>query len=385
MVDPARVEIPVGQPDRAAGVELDREPAPMGVDGDDGAAVAVVDVEGLVVPQENDAVARGKAALVDRDLVVAEPAAVAHERVSVGVELGNAAALQRDQHRLLLRVAFSCLPPVAQLSAHGGRGVVGHCEASALRFEEDVGVDVTLAQATERADLFGVELAAVADELDGAEAFADRAEGATGLDLRQLARVADADELAAGGGDVCGESLVGAGPDHARFVDQQDGGGRERVAVVEAGEQPGGVYRAYAGLVFERAGGQVAGRRSQNGMTGGGKGLDGDAKRVGLARARARLHVLDPVPRTRQRPHQRPLLGRQGWVRAQRPGDGLARDHGHPCVAALGHCVEQGLLGGQQGSRGVAEIGQWTGDDTKSMTLCAVGGVEELPFVNRVW
>jgi len=216
VVDPARVEIPVGQPDRAAGVELDREPAPMGVDGDDGAAVAVVDVEGLVVAQENDAVARGKAALVDRDLVVAEPAAVAHERVSVGVELGNAAALQRDQHRLLLRVAFSCLPPVAQLSAHGGRGVVGHCEASALRFEEDVGVDVTLAQATERADLFGVELAAVADELDGAEAFADRAEGATGLDLRQLARVADADELAAGGGDVCE-----AADQHAQ-VDRED-------------------------------------------------------------------------------------------------------------------------------------------------------------------
>ena len=54
-------------------------------------------------------------------------------------------------------------------------------------FEEDVGVDIALAQAGKRPDLFGVELAAVAGELDGAEAFADGTKGATGLDLGELA------------------------------------------------------------------------------------------------------------------------------------------------------------------------------------------------------
>ena len=191
VVDPAGVEIPVRQPDLAAGVELDGERTAVGVDVDDDAAVAVVDVEGLVVAQENDAVAGREAAVVDGDLGVAESPRVAHERVGVGVELGDAAAMQRDQHRLLLRVAFCGLPPVGQLGAHGAGGVVGDGDAAALRFEEDVGVDVAGAQAGERADLLGVDLAAVTRQFDGAEAFADGAEGAAGLDLRQLARVAD--------------------------------------------------------------------------------------------------------------------------------------------------------------------------------------------------
>ena len=72
VVDPAGVEVPVGQPDLAAGVELDGERAAVGVDGEDDAAVAVVDVEGLVVAQENDAVAGREAAVGDGDLVVAE-------------------------------------------------------------------------------------------------------------------------------------------------------------------------------------------------------------------------------------------------------------------------------------------------------------------------
>ena len=256
--------------------------------------------------------------------------------------------MKRDQHRLLLRVAFCGLPPVGQLGAHGAGGVVGDGDAAALRFEEDVGVDVAVAQAGQRADLLGVDLAAVTREFDGAEAFADGAEGAAGLDLSQLARVADADELAAGRGDVLGQALVFAGPDHARLVDQQHGAGREGLAVVEGGEQAGGVQRPHAGLLFERAGGQVAGRGAQHRVPRGDKGIDSDAQRVGLARAGARLHVLDPMPRARQLPHQRHLLGGQRGVRGERPDDRLARNDGHPLMTALGHRRQQGLFGGQQ-------------------------------------
>ena len=101
------------------------------------------------------------------------------------------------------------------------------------------------------------------------------------------------------------------GPDHARLVDQQHGAGRESLAAVEVGEQAGGVQRPHAGLLFERAGGQVAGRGAQHRVPRGDKGIDGHPQRVGLAGAGARLHVLDPMPRARQLPHQRHLLGGQ--------------------------------------------------------------------------
>jgi hypothetical protein len=183
---------------------------------------------------------------------------------------------------------------------------------------------------------------------DGAEAFADGAEGAASLDLSQLPRVADPDELAADCGDVFGQTLVFAGADHARLVDQQHGATREGLAVVEGGEQAGGVQRAHAGLLFERTGGQVAGRGAQNRVPRGHKGIDSHAQRVGLARAGARLHVSRSQPRARQLPYQRHLPGSQGRVRGERAGDGPARDDGHAPMVVLGHGCEQGLLGGRR-------------------------------------
>src|SRR5262245_30897190 len=93
--------------------------------------------------------------------------------------------MKRDQYRLLLGVACCGLPPVGQLGAHGAGWVVGDGDATALVCEEDICVDVALAQPGERADLLGVELAAVAGQVHGAEAFADGAKGAAGLDLRR--------------------------------------------------------------------------------------------------------------------------------------------------------------------------------------------------------
>jgi hypothetical protein len=136
--------------------------------------------------------------------------------------------------------------------------------------------------------------------LDGAEALADGAERAAGLDLGQLVRVTDPDELPASGGDVFGQALVGAGADHAGLVDHEHGGRREEFAVVEIGKQAGGVERADPGLLFQGAGGEVAGRGAQDRVSGGGEGGDGDAQRVGLAGAGARLDVLDPMPRAGQ-------------------------------------------------------------------------------------
>jgi hypothetical protein len=121
-----------------------------------------------------------------------------------------------------------------------------------LVFEEDVGVDVAVAQRGQGPDLFGVELAAVSGQRDGAEAVADGAERAPGLDLGQLARVADADELAAGSRDVLGEAVVGARADHPGLVDEEHRLGRQAVAAVDVGQQARGVHRAYPCLRLER-------------------------------------------------------------------------------------------------------------------------------------
>ena len=194
---------------------------------------------------------------------------------------------------------MSGLPPVGQLRAHGAGGVVGHGDAAALLCEEDVGVDVAVAQARERADLLGVDLAAVARQGHGAEAFADGAKRAAGLDLRQLARVADPDELAPRRGDVSGQTLVFPRPNHGRLVDQQHGAGREALTPIEVGEQAGGVQRPHAGLLFERAGGQVAGRGAQHRVSRGDKGIDGHPHaRTGGRRAGAEHHA--PARRSRR-------------------------------------------------------------------------------------
>ena len=115
VVDPAGVEVPVGETDLATGVELDGERATVEVDGDDDATVAVVDIEAAVVAQEHHAIADGEGAIIGGDFVVAESAAVAHEGMGVGVELGDMAAGQRDQDGLLVGMALDSAPPVGEL------------------------------------------------------------------------------------------------------------------------------------------------------------------------------------------------------------------------------------------------------------------------------
>ena len=120
----------------------------------------------------------------------------------------TSAAGQSDEDGLLVGMALDSAPPVGELGGLALGGVVGDGDAAALVLEEHVGLGLAIAQRGEGADLLGIDLAAVTGQLDGAEALADGAKGAAGLDLGELARVADADELAARGGDVLGQALV---------------------------------------------------------------------------------------------------------------------------------------------------------------------------------
>ncbi len=77
--------------------------------------------------------------------MVAEASGVAHERVGIGVELGDTAATQRDQDRLLFGMLPGGLPPVGELGAHGLGGVVGHGGATTLQMREAVRDALTVA------------------------------------------------------------------------------------------------------------------------------------------------------------------------------------------------------------------------------------------------
>ena len=127
--------------------------------------------------------------------------------------------------------------------------------------------------------------------------------------ISELAGIADADELAVGGGDVLGEPLVLARADHAGLVDQEHGVGREGLASVEVGEEARRVESADASLLLERPGGEIGGGGAEDLVAGGGEGLDGDAEGVGLAGARAGLDVFDAVAGGGELPDELGLLG----------------------------------------------------------------------------
>lgn len=98
----------------------------MRVGGDDDSPIAVVDVERGGVAQEKHPVAGGERAAGGHDLVLAQPSGAAHERVGVGVELGDAAATERGKDGVLVGFALGGLPPVGELGPHRLGRVVGH-------------------------------------------------------------------------------------------------------------------------------------------------------------------------------------------------------------------------------------------------------------------
>ena len=179
----------------------------------------------------------------------------------------------------------------------------------------------------ERAAFPWFGLALVVDQFDGEPARDDGAEGAAGLDLRQLSVVADKDELAVRVFDVLEQLRELPGGCHAGLVDHQHARRGQSPAVAEVVQQRGGAGRFDAGARREFAGGatgdgdaehrvagllpRLAGGRERECLAG--PGLAGHHRRPGSAsgrRARASA-AARPTVRAAGRPrlrshHRRP-------------------------------------------------------------------------------
>ena len=178
----------------------------------------------------------------------------------------------------------------------------------------EVGVDgpvgVAGAELGERVALPALGLAAVVGEVAGAEAASEAAEGAAGIDLGELARVADEHDLGSGRFGVGEEPGELAGADHGGLVDHDHGAASSAVlscrsmpprrrSMVDGGDA-GVVLELLGGPGGERAADHPVARRLPR-VAGGGEG-------EGLAGAGDALDDLDAVARRADRAHHRLLL-----------------------------------------------------------------------------
>src|SRR5439155_12749057 len=165
--------------------------AALAIDVADGAALAVEDADVAVVALADDAVADGERASGGIEVVAAQIAAVAEQLAGALVEIAHVVAPAGDHQP----VAVGARPVVDQRRPRLDRGA-GDGDAAALAVGARPPLDVTGAQAVEGIAVPRLTLAADLAQLAGTEPVGQGPEGAPGLDLGQLAIVANEHELA---------------------------------------------------------------------------------------------------------------------------------------------------------------------------------------------
>ena len=138
-------------------------------------------------------------------------------------------------------------------------------------------------------------LPVVAAQLGGAEAEAEGAEGATGVDGGQLPVIPDHDHLASGPIGMCQELGEVAGADHGRLINYHDRVTIEPFATsAELAEQAVDCGRGSVGLAFQFAGGGPGRCRTKNLEAVAAEGVHRGPGGVGLAGAGVADHQRDP-------------------------------------------------------------------------------------------
>jgi hypothetical protein len=165
----------------------------------------------------------------------------------------------------------------------------------------------------------GLVLAAVLGQLAGAEAEAEGAEAAAGVDWGQLPVIADQDHL--GLGLVCVLQELGelAAADHAGLVDHQHRVGVQLlVSSVEVGQEPVAGGHLLEPLALETYGRDPGRGRGQEPVAVQLPGMAGDAEGVGLARPGPADDQGDPLAALAQIPHHGLLIRSGGGMSGQR-------------------------------------------------------------------
>ena len=286
----AAVQVPAGQghlPRRLA-VNPDGQGAGVGVEGGDGAAGAVGD------PELGDGVAAAHHPIPHRQLPVLDLEAVGAEAAPGGqqllaghiepVDLGPPAG-QHDH--VLGWVAFGLLPggpPVLEQGQGGGRlGVGGHHSVMRAvgghRLLDQPGADQLQGLAFP-----GLVLAAVLDQLAGAEAEPEGAEAAAGVDGGQLPVIADQHHLGLGLVGVLEEAGQLAAAEHAGLIDHQHRPAVQLLAAaVQVGQEPVAGGHLLEPLGLQADGGDPGGGGGQGPVAVQLPGMPGCSEGEGLA------------------------------------------------------------------------------------------------------
>jgi hypothetical protein len=251
-VDPAgaltaatAVQIRPGQDNRptVVAVETYGQGSSLDVKGGDNAPTAVSHPQlGDGVVATHDPVLHGQLAVLHLQPLTSEPAPGGQQLLAGAVEPVHLGPAGGQHHHLLGRVMVGLLPgspPVLQQGeGGGGLGVGGHHPVMGLVGGHGL-LDQPGADQVEGFAFPGLVLAAVLDQLAGAEAEPEGAEPATGVDRRQLPVIADQDHLGLGLVGVLEEAGKLAAADHAGLIDDQHGAGIQLLAtMVEVAEEP---------------------------------------------------------------------------------------------------------------------------------------------------
>ncbi len=227
----------------------DGEPLLNGVDGDHAATLAVRHADPLVVALDDDEISDREPASQQAELRASERAGPPQQLASSPIEVGDVASPLGDHHRVALRAGSA--PVGHELPARVVRSP-GNMDA----IVRDVGLDrvlrIAVAELVEGAPLPGFALSPVLGQLDGEPTPHEPADGAAGLELLQLAVIADQHELPVGLCDGIKQPGELTGREHAGLVDDEHRAVRERaVGALELGQERGDAGACNAAVCLE--------------------------------------------------------------------------------------------------------------------------------------
>ena len=208
----------------------------------------------------------------------------------------------------------------------------------------------SVAQVVERGALPRVDLAVVLGQHDREAAVDEAAERAAGLELGQLAVIADQHELAADRGDRVDELGELPGRDHPGLVDDEHAALRQRgrAVVVDRAEQRGDARARDPRVQLELARGAARDRHPEDREAGGLPRLARGAERERLARPRLADHHAHPVTVEAQALDHRLLLPRQRRPRGHRLSDRRRARDARARAAGRRRLIDQPLLEREQ-------------------------------------
>jgi hypothetical protein len=347
----AAIQIPAGQHHlpRLHSIQTNGQGAGLRVQGGDGAASAVGDAElADGVAAAHHPIPNRQLEVLDLETLAAETTPGGQQLLAGSVEPVDLAAAVGQQHHILAGVVLGLLPglpPVGQQGQGGGR--------LGLRTDDSVAGAVgghrLLNQAAtnefEGLAFPGLLLAAVLSQLGGAEAEAEGAEAAAGVDRRQLPVIPNQHHLRASVLGVVQEAAQLAAAEHPGLVHRQHRPPVQPLPrLVKVDQQPVAGGHLLEPFRLQAHGGDPGGGTSEGPVAVQLPGMPGDPEGEGLAGPGPPHHHRHPGAAQAEVADHPGLVLAGGRVRLQRGTDGVMADHGGLLAGAAGRGSNQPLL-----------------------------------------